>query len=128
CGGPAVLHQPKLLTAVGVLALLGVMEFSSNRLALKYRGLGELALLVLGGPMITVGFSLAVSGKFDADVFSLGLIFGFLSSYVYYLKNIEELMADFSNRHSTLAVALGFDRAKNWACRGIWILPVGLLA
>lgn len=126
CGAPVVYFQPKLFSLVAVFALLGVFEFSSNRLALKYRGLGELALLILTGPVMTLAVSQAVSGRISFDIFILGLLFGFLASYVYHLKDIEELMSDASGKSSTLALTLGFDRAKWLAYLGIWILPLGI--
>lgn len=126
-GVPALLAKPELILIVGAIALLGVIEFTSDHFGLKYKGLGEAALLVLTGPLLSTGLVWTISGRFDHDVVFLGGTFGFLSAFVYYLKNFEEMIVDEISHRNTLARRIGFDRSKKWMERCIWLIPLGLL-
>ena len=55
-----MLREPALLGVVAIAAL-GAWGYSSGP-GLKYRALGDLAVVLLCGPVLTVGFALAAFG------------------------------------------------------------------
>ncbi|MCM2283129.1 MAG: prenyltransferase [Bdellovibrionaceae bacterium] len=120
-GLPVVLESPGLILALAVVALIGGLGFTSDRIRLKSRGWGEITTFFLAGPLLTSGFMWATTGAFGWDSTILGCIFGFTAVTYYHLKNIENIMLDSQSQTRTLAARLGFDSAKKmvWTLMGL---------
>lgn len=118
CGLPVVLESPVFILVIALIALAAGLGFSSDRVRLKYRGLGEVTTFSLFGPLLTAGFAWAASGRISLEFLILGSAFGFITVIYYHLKNIENIMVDSQANVRTLATRLGFDSAK----RLVWYL------
>ena len=123
-GMPALFFNPQLIVGIGLLLAVGILEFTSNRFGLKYLGFGELTLFLLTGPLLSVGLVWPIAGRFDVDVVFLGLIFGLLTAFVYYLKNFEEMVVETRGLQPSLARLVGFDNSRTWPGRIVWLVPV----
>lgn len=106
---------PQPILVIAALSAIGVLEFSSNRLGLKYRGFGELTLFMLTGPLLAFGYSVAVTGKIALPEFILGNILGLLTLTVIHINNMREIITGSHAGVVNLATRYGFDRAKKIA-------------
>lgn len=104
-GLPALVAEPSLLAVVAVAAL-GAWGYSGGP-GLKYRALGDLAVVTLCGPVLTVGFALAAFGTTSPLVVGLGLAFGFAAVGILHVNNFQDMQADAAKGAKTLALALG---------------------
>jgi 1,4-dihydroxy-2-naphthoate octaprenyltransferase len=94
-----------VLVAGGIVATLGYS--TPGVLGLKYIGLGEVAVLIGCGPLITLGMRW-VAGDVGPGVVLLGWIVGFLACALLHVNNLEDMMIDRERGARTLAQALGF--------------------
>lgn len=104
-GLPAVIAHPELAGLVAVAAL-GAWGYSSGP-GLKYRALGDVAVLALCGPVLTVGFALAAFGRVDIGVVGLGLAFGWAAVGILHVNNFQDMQVDAGRGARTVALALG---------------------
>jgi 1,4-dihydroxy-2-naphthoate octaprenyltransferase len=107
-GLPAVFHEPLILLPIGLLGAVGVLFYSGRKAGLKYRALGDLAVWILCGPLLTLGFSLAISRTWSAGVLSMGAFFGFLASALLHVNNLQDMKLDKARGVKTYAISLGF--------------------
>ncbi len=109
--GICVIQGPGLLV-IGVIGILGGLLYTAGPWPYKYAGLGDPAIVLLMGPLITQGAYTAVTGDaFAANAFWLGLGPGLLIASVLSANNIEDIEDDAAAGLRTLAVRLGFDRS-----------------
>jgi 1,4-dihydroxy-2-naphthoate octaprenyltransferase len=108
CGLPAVIERPWILIPIALLAGLGVLLYSARSLGLKYHALGDLTVLVLCGPALTIGFASAMGQTWGADALWVGGYFGFLAASLLHINNIQDINIDRARGVTTLAMALGF--------------------
>jgi 1,4-dihydroxy-2-naphthoate octaprenyltransferase len=105
CGAPAVFAHPELLWIVA-LSGVGALGYSHGP-ALKYRAIGDLAVLALCGPALTIGFSLAAFGRFDLLVVALGVAFGLAAVGILHVNNFQDMDNDKRAGAVTVARLLG---------------------
>lgn len=116
----AALQAPELLI-VGCAGLAIGWFYSAGPRPLKHAGLGDVAIVFAMGPLITQGAYTAVTGDaFHAGAFWIGFAPGFLIAAVLAGNNLSDLEGDRAAGVRTLAVRLGFARAR--------VLYLGLLA
>lgn len=114
CGLPAVyLHFTPILIFVGLVGLVG-LEFAFQRLRLKARGWSELVAFALTGPLLTSGFSWAMSGRVYGEEIVLGCVFGLLSLLYFHSVNFENIMIDSQAGVRTWATRVGFDASQKF--------------
>lgn len=113
-GFPALLHAPVAILMCGILAVMGVVGYSGKPFNLKYKGLGDLAVFVLCGPVLTMGFSYAATGMVQDGVVLIGCYFGFAAAAILNANNMNDIEVDTSRGASTLASVMGFVVARNW--------------
>lgn len=113
-GLPVVVSAPAILWWCAPVAPLAVIGFSHRRFGLKYWGIGDALIFLCFGPLLTVGFTLAVGSTVQPWVVHLGLIWGWLAVVVFHLRSFENLFADGLVRSGTFMSRLGFDRAKKF--------------
>lgn len=126
CGVPALVREPRLILAIGALGVVGTLGYSGRALALKYRALGDLAVLVLCGPAITAGFAVAAFGAVDAGTLWLGLATGFAAVGILHANNLQDIPIDTARGSVTFASWLGFARARHWFA-AVYIAAYGSL-
>lgn len=104
-GLPALVAEPSLLWVVA-LAAFGAWGYSSGP-GLKYRALGDLTVLALCGPLLTLGFSLAAFGRADVTIAALGFAFGLAAVGILHVNNLQDMDVDRASGARTVALALG---------------------
>lgn len=127
----SVAQGPALL-AVGVAGVLGGWLYTGGPRPYKYDGLGDALIVALMGPLLTQGAYTAVTGDgFHAPAFWLGVAPGLLIAAVLGSNNASDLDGDRAAGVRTLAVRVGFARARAVllaALAGAYATPVALWA
>jgi 1,4-dihydroxy-2-naphthoate octaprenyltransferase len=109
-----------------VLALLGLGAFFVlfYTWPLKYIGLGEMAVLIVWGPLMIGGGYYVVTGVWDWNVALAGLPYAIGATTVIFGKHIDKVEADRAKRIFTLPVLLG-ERIARFAVVGMMLLQYG---
>ena len=94
---------------------------------LKYVGLGELAVLVVWGPLMIGGGYYTITGEWNADVVLAGLPYALGTTAIIFGKHIDKLEADREKGIRTLPVLLG-ETAARYAVLGTMVLQYLLVA
>jgi 1,4-dihydroxy-2-naphthoate octaprenyltransferase len=115
--GPAVL---------GLLAL-GAIFVLFYTWPLKYIGLGEVAVLIVWGPLMIGGGYYTLTGQWDWNVVLAGLPYALGATTVIFGKHIDKLPDDQSKRIFTLPVLLG-EKPARYAVLGLMALQYALVA
>lgn len=111
--GICAIQGPALLV-IGWVGILGGLLYTAGPAPYKYLGLGEAAIVLLMGPLITLGTFTAVSGRaFAAAGFWVGLGPGLLIAGVLAANNLTDLVIDTAAGARTVAVRIGFARARS---------------
>jgi len=88
---------------------------------LKYIGLGELAVLIVWGPLMIGGGYYVVSGAWDWNVVIAGLPYAFGVTTVIFGKHIDKFHEDKAKRIHTLPVIIG-EKTARYAVLGMMAL------
>ncbi len=110
-----------ILLLFGLAGLLGSFFYTGRPLSYKYRGMGELFLGVLLGPIIVTGAYFVQTQNWDWEVFLISVGLGMLVSSVTLANNLRDLPDDRAAGIRTLPMALGIRRAKR-----LYYLLIGL--
>ena len=94
---------------------------------LKYVGLGELAVLVVWGPLMIGGGYYTITGEWNTDVVLAGLPYALGTTVIIFGKHIDKLEADRERGIRTLPVLMG-EKAARYAVLGTMILQYLLVA
>lgn len=126
------LIQGLALLAIGIVGILGGWLYTGGPRPYKYDGLGDPMIILLMGPLLTLGAYVAVTGdRFSAQAFWLGLAPGLLIAAVLSGNNAADIEGDRAAGVRTLAVRLGFTRARLvylTTLTGAFLAPVALYA
>jgi 1,4-dihydroxy-2-naphthoate octaprenyltransferase len=123
------LVQGPALLVIGVVGLLGGLLYTAGPKPYKYAGLGEAAIVLLMGPLMTQGVYTAVTGvAFRAAGFWVGIGPGLLIAAVLLSNNLDDLEDDRAAGARTLAVRIGFPRARLlYAALMVSVVPAQLV-
>lgn len=129
--GAAALAAGAYLVALrGALAfgllLLGAFFVLFYTWPLKYIGLGEIAVIIVWGPLMIGGGYFVVTGAWDWHVVIAGLPHALGATAVIFGKHIDKLAADRAKGIRTLPVLLG-DRAARLTALAIVLLQYGIV-
>jgi 1,4-dihydroxy-2-naphthoate polyprenyltransferase len=112
-GGLIIAVQGWAIIVIGVIGVLGGLLYTAGPRPYKYAGLGEPFIILLMGPLMTQGTYTAVTGDgFFAPAFWAGIGPGLLIACVLASNNIDDYEIDKAAGARTLAVRIGFDRAR----------------
>ena len=112
CGGLlAALGRPWVLL-LGGAGLAGAWIYSAGPLALMSIGLGELAILILFGPLLTWSTGYVLSDHLFAVAWWLGLAQAWQITAVLWINQFPDLDADAAAAKNNLVVRLGRRRAR----------------
>ncbi len=100
--------------------LLGSLLLLFYTWPLKQWGLGELAVLLVWGPLMVGGTAQAVTGFWSWQIAAVGLSFALGPTTVIFGKHIDKLTFDARKGVRTLPVRLGERRARAWV-RGMLV-------
>lgn len=107
------LVQGPVLLAIGVIGILGGWLYTGGPRPYKYDGLGDPLIVLLMGPLLTQGAYTAMTGDgFYAPAFWLGMAPGLLIAAVLAGNNLSDIEDDRRAGVRTMAVKLGFVRAR----------------
>ena len=111
------------LRGLPVLVLLGLGVFFVlfYTWPLKYVGLGELAVLVVWGPLMIGGGYYTVAGEWSWQVVLAGLPYALGTTAIIFGKHTDKLEADKSKGIRTLPVLIG-ERSSRYAVLGMMVL------
>jgi 1,4-dihydroxy-2-naphthoate octaprenyltransferase len=111
------------LRGLPVLVLLGLGAFFVlfYTWPLKYVGLGELAVLVVWGPLMIGGGYYTITGEWSWQVVLAGLPYALGTTAIIFGKHIDKLDADKSKGIRTLPVLIG-ERTSRYAVLGMMAL------
>ena len=114
CGLPALARQPQLLLLLGGAGALGALGYSGWPFRFKYRALGDVAVFLLCGPVLTWGYALAAFGPdaVEPGVALVGSFFGLAAMAILHGNNLEDIGIDRDSGAVTLASALGYPAAR----------------
>jgi 1,4-dihydroxy-2-naphthoate octaprenyltransferase len=108
------------LPALGLLGL-GVFFVLFYTWPLKYIGLGEIAVLLVWGPLMIGGGYFVITNKWDWNVVLAGLPYAIGATTVIFGKHIDKYQADKKKRIYTLPVLLG-ERAARYIVVSMMVL------
>ncbi len=103
-------RQPAVLW-FGLVGMALAFFYHAPPVKLSYRGLGELAVGLAYGPVITAGTFLVQRGTVSVEVVLLSLPLGLLITAFLWINEFPDRKADASAGKRTLVVQLGPDRA-----------------
>ncbi|MEN0058789.1 MAG: prenyltransferase [Bdellovibrio sp.] len=112
CAMSLIVAFPVLAGVMAVALVVGVWAQFQKKNSFKYQIGGELALFVLLGPLLTVGYQLAMGVHFDRDSFWIGCLWGWLVLFVLHLRNFVNLLPSVQAGFSNTVNWLGFDRSR----------------
>ena len=101
--------------------LLGSLLLLFYTWPLKQWGLGELAVLLVWGPLMVAGTGQAATGSWDWQVAAIDFCFALGPTTVIFGKHIDKLCFDLEKGVRTLPVRLGEPRARTWV-RGMLLV------
>lgn len=131
-GGTALAIGVWLVARVGptVLAPMvpGALLLLFYTWPLKQWGLGELAVLVVWGPLMVGGAYLAASGVWSWDAALVGTVYALGPTAVIFGKHIDKIEFDRVKRIATLPVRLGAARSRRWVRGMTWLIYLGTFA
>lgn len=104
-----IFREPRVLW-IGLLGVLISIFYSLPPLKFAYLGLGELAVGITYGPLVTLGMYLVMAGTFDYRVVLAGLPIGFLISTVLWINQYPDYEADREGNKKNWVVRLGKER------------------
>ena len=93
---------------------------------LKYIGLGEIAVLIVWGPLMIAGAYYVITGRVDGNVALAGLPYALGATTVIFGKHIDKVADDRAKGIRTLPVILG-ERAARAAVIGMLLLQYALV-
>jgi 1,4-dihydroxy-2-naphthoate octaprenyltransferase len=99
-------------TTALILMLLGAFFVLFYTFPLKYIGLGEVAVLIIWGPLMVAGGYYVITGHWDWNVVIASLPYAFGPTTVLFGKHIDKLPQDKAKGIHTLPVILGEKTAR----------------
>ena len=123
CGWPVMVFA--------VAGLLTSVFYVAPPLKLKHRGLGELAIFLIWGPLMIAGTYYVMAGNIPAKIWIASVPYGLAVTVALMGKHLDKADKDRAKGVNTLPVALGQDRAlraTQWMVWAFYLVIVGLAA
>ncbi len=95
------------LLVLGIVGLLGGFFYCGWPVHYKYRGLGELFVFALMGPLMVIGTHYVLTGMLSGDVFYISLPVGFLVAAILQSNNLRDIADDRESGITTLSMTVG---------------------
>lgn len=109
---PIVIAFPVVALVIGAGLIVGIWAQFQKGNSFKYQIGGELALFLLLGPLLTVGFQLAMGAPFDQESVWMGCVWGWLVLFVVHLRNFTNIFASGQAGFTNTVTWLGFDKTR----------------
>lgn len=105
-GLPVLLIRGKVILYIVLLAAILGISYSGMPLKLSYRGLGELDIGVIFGPLLMMGVYYGACGQFGWNLFMPAISMGLLVTNILYTHSVLDVEADMRAGKATLAGVL----------------------
>jgi len=115
-----------ILLIVAVTLVLGVF-YSAPPLKFGYRGLGELVIGIIFGPLLMMGVYYAAAGTLQPDVAMVSIPVGLLVTNILFTHSFIEKKGDEASNKMTLARLIGNDQGNLIASLLINLLPFAMI-
>ncbi|MBU6375031.1 MAG: UbiA family prenyltransferase [Bdellovibrionales bacterium] len=113
CGGWIALEQGGVILAYGLAGALGGYFYTAPPLRLvARRGLGELLIGLLFGPLMTGGAYTALTGQFSLQALLFGVPVGLLTTAILWINEFPDSESDARTGKNHLVVTLGKKSAR----------------
>jgi len=112
CGILLVSKAGIVVLVLGVVGILGGSLYTSAPVGYKYRGLGELFIFLLTGPLMVIGAFAVQTGRVDTFSALVSLPLGILVASVTFGNNLRDSEEDRSSGIITLPMKLSARAAK----------------
>ncbi|MGZ3773792.1 MAG: prenyltransferase [Pseudobdellovibrionaceae bacterium] len=112
CSLPIVLIFPQVAIVILLSAVIGIWAQFKKKSSFKYQIGGELALFLLLGPFLTVGYQLSMGARFDSESIWIGCVWGWLVLFVVHLRNFVNILPSMQAGYSNTVNWLGFDKSR----------------
>lgn len=109
---PIVFAFPVVALVIGAGLCVGLWAQFKKENSFKYQIGGELALFLMLGPLLTVGFQLAMGAPFDQESMWMGFVWGWLVLFVVHLRNFTNIFASGQAGFTNTVTWLGFDKTR----------------
>ena len=100
------------IIAITLLTLIGGIFYSAPPLKLSYRGLGELVIGVIFGPLLMSGVYLSACGKINPEILLVSIPIGLLVTNILFTHSYIDQNADAASGKMTFARLLKSDTAN----------------
>ena len=107
-----VLSYPKLVGVIAISSVIGLWAQFNKTNSFKYRVGGEVCLFLMLGPLLTLGYQIAMGARPDTEVLLLGSLWGWLILFVMHLKNFMNIFMSSQAGFKNTINYLGFDKAR----------------
>ena len=111
-----------------VSALVIGVSYSGGPLKLAFRGLGELAVFVMFGPLMMSGVYYAITGDLDGKIIWLSTAVGFLVTNIVYSHSVLDAVPDAKMGKKTMAHLMRTGKGQIALSAAINILPYVMVA
>ena len=96
------------------LSVRAAMKYTMGNNAFGYKGLGDIYVFIFFGLLSVIGCYVLFAKQFDHVTILPAITIGLLSAGVLNLNNMRDAIGDLKSNKITLAVKLGFEKAKNY--------------
>ena len=109
-----VYYSGILILILGIIGLLGGIFYTAKPISFKYKGLGEITVFILMGPLMVIGSFYAVTKTFSISAFYASIPIGLLTAAILTSNNIRDFFQDQQTDITTFAYKLGFKESKKF--------------
>lgn len=103
-----------LFFLLGISSVIAAIRYTVGNKAYGYRGLGDVFVFIFFGLVSVIGTYVLYAKTVHHVVFLPSITIGLLSVAVLNLNNMRDIKSDLASGKITLAVKLGFERAKRY--------------
>lgn len=112
CAVPVIFSYPEVTVLIFSAMAIGLWAQFKKQNSFKYRIGGEVAMFLLLGPLLTVGYQLSMGAQFDWESFYLGCVWGWGVLFVLHLRNFTNILISSQAGFQNTINWLGFDKSR----------------
>lgn len=109
---PLVITVPEVFLVILAGLIIGLWAQFQKEHSFKYQIGGEFALFIMLGPLLTVGFQLAMGAPYDQEIFWMGCVWGWLVLFIVQLRNFMNIFDCGQAGFKNTVTWLGFDKSR----------------
>lgn len=102
------------ILALGLAGGLLGYSYTAPPAKLCYRGLDQVAIILLCGPLMILGSYYVQAQRFTPEVVLISIVYGITASMILYIKGFQDTRFDRRAGKESIVIKLGQDRAAAW--------------